>query len=89
MTAQAALPPRLLDEAEAAAYLEVPVKAFRREPIGRVVVCGRVRFDRFAIDAYLDNLSGLAPKSVLSTGEDDPEAALARHLARLGQNAAR
>lgn len=84
MTASPALAPRLLSDAEAAAYVGVPLKAFRRAPIGRVIVCGKARFDRFAIDAYLDNLSGLAPKSPPSVAEDDAEAALARFTAGLG-----
>jgi hypothetical protein len=89
MTAAAPIAPRLLDETEAAAYVGVPLKAFRRDPIGRVVVCGRVRFDRFAIDAHLDNLSGLKPDLRPSVVEDDPEAALARFLAGPRKDAAR
>lgn len=89
MSALAPLAPRLLDEDQAADYLGVPLKSFRRDPIGRIVVCGRVRFDRFAIDAHLDNLSGLAPKSAPLVVEDDPEAALARFKAGSRKDAPR
>lgn len=72
------LTPRLLEAAEAAAYLNVPVKAFVREPIGRVLICGRIRYDRVALDEWLDERRGCAP--VLGDGhsEDDADAALAR-----------
>lgn len=90
MSVTPALPPRLLTDEQAADYCNVPLKAFRKDPIGRVVVCGKPRFDRFAIDAHLDNLSGLQPKSPSTPVDlDDAEAALARHKARLGQDASR
>lgn len=83
MTLPAALPPRLLTEKQAAEYLgEIPLTEVRRHGIGRVPLGPHVRYDRLAIDAWLDSMSGLAAKSpwpAVAQAETDPaEAALAR-----------
>lgn len=83
MTLPAGLPPRLLTKEQAAEYLgEIPVEEFVRQGVGRVPVGRYVRYDRFAIDAWLDRVSGLIPNSATPAAakaeEDTPEAALAR-----------
>ena len=55
-----ASPPRLLTETEAAAYLSLPLAAMKRIMAGRVLIDGRVRWDRRALDAWLDRESGLS-----------------------------
>lgn len=81
----ASLPPRLLTEEQAADYLGgLPLTAVRRLNFGRVLIEGRVRFDRAALDAHLDRLSGLAcdpPPPAAAGDPDDADAALARFLA--------
>jgi hypothetical protein len=79
----AAIPPRLLTEEQAAEYLgAIPVAEVRRAGIGRVPVGKYVRYDIRALDAWLDSMSGIAPKSpppAANQAEEDPaEAALAR-----------
>ena len=81
--AAAAPQPRLLTEEAAAAYLSLPLAEVRRMTIGRVRLGGKVRFDRLALDAHLDALSGLAPQSpppaaTAAADPDDPDAALDR-----------
>lgn len=51
---------RLLTDEQAANYLSLPLASMKRMAVGRVVVDGRVRWDRNAIDAWLDRESGLA-----------------------------
>ncbi len=87
--APAPIAPRLLTAREAAAYLQLPVKTFERLRLGRVALGAAVRYDRFALDAHLDALSGLPPQSgptpaarAPSADNDDPEAALDRFMAR-------
>jgi hypothetical protein len=81
--------PRLLTADAAAAYFSMPVKAFERLRVGRVVFGSRVLYDREALNAHLDALSGLAPKSAPTAHNDDPEAALDRFTARFGRAAGR
>jgi len=72
--------PRLLDLASAAAYLSLPLAAVRRLAAGRVVIDGRARWDRVALDAWLDEQRG---GRVLSPANENPspaDAALARFL---------
>jgi hypothetical protein len=64
--------------AEAAAYLRLAPSRFRTLGVGRVRLAGKVLYDRAALDAYLDELSGLARAGA---GPEAPEAALARFLA--------
>ena len=77
--------PRLLTAVAAAAYFNLPVKAFERLRLGRLVFGSRVLYDRLALDAHLDTLSGLAPQSAPPANSDDPEAALDRFTARAGR----
>lgn len=83
MIASAVLPPRLLTEAMAAEYLGgLPIAAMKRVQVGRVTIAGKLRWDRFALDAWLDALRSGAPQSPPIPAEDSPDAALARFLAR-------
>ena len=77
----ALLTPRLLSAAEAAAYLNISARAFVRLGVGRVRLGVRILYDRVAIDAWLDGLSAVDSRFD-SRPSDDPEAALARFLAR-------
>lgn len=74
--------PRLLDAKGAAAYLSLPVAAVQRMLEGRVTIDGRVRWDRVALDAWLD---GRPPSAALSPpanqNDTDADLALARFLA--------
>lgn len=76
--------PRLLTEKDAAAYMAIPVTDFRRLGVGRVPLGTRVRYDRLALDAHVDRVSGLAPNSTIPTQTDDnsPDAAFDRFLGR-------
>ena len=58
MTARAAITfaPRLLGEAQAAAYIGVSSSTLRKLPIPRKVEGGRKLFDRLDLDAYADSL---------------------------------
>lgn len=70
--------PRLLTADEAASYLRLPKKAFERLCIARVIMGTTIRYDRVALDAHLDALSGLTAPSPTPAANDDPEAAFAR-----------
>ncbi len=70
--------PRLLDESAAADYLSLPVGSLRRIAHGRILIGGRPRWDRLALDAWLDALGGLAPQSKTPQSDNDPEAAFDR-----------
>ena len=59
---------RLMTEDEAAAYLAIPKAALRRLTVGRVNVGGRWRWDRNAIDAWLDQVAGLGAPTAPATG---------------------
>ncbi len=50
--------------------------------VGRTLIAGKVRWDRLALDAHLDELSGIAAKSPTTAGEDDADAALERFFGR-------
>lgn len=84
MRAKAApMSPRLLTAEQAAAYLgEIPVAAFKRMALGVVPLGAHIRYDRVALDAYLDGLAGMPPQSppagALRADNDDPEAAFER-----------
>ncbi|KQW79757.1 helix-turn-helix domain-containing protein [Brevundimonas sp. Root1279] len=72
-----AIPPRLLSEDQAAEYLGIPKAEIVRQGIGRVPFGRYVRYDRRALDAHLDALSGLASQSA---NDDTPDAAFDRFL---------
>ena len=59
---------RLLTLDEAAAYLAIPKAAVKRVPVAPVNVGGRMRWDRIALDAWLDREAGLAAPLPPSTG---------------------
>lgn len=61
---RASTAPRLLTDAEAADYLSLPQAAMRRIMSGRVLIDGRIRWDRRALDAWLDRESGLSVSDV-------------------------
>lgn len=69
--------PRLLTDDEAAEYLGVPKAEIVRQGIGRVPFGRYVRYDRRALDAYLDQLAGLIPQSA---NDDSPDAAFDRSI---------
>ncbi len=69
--------PRLLTDAEAAAYLSIPVAEFIRQGIGRVPLGKYVRYDRRALDDHLDRLSGLTS---VSANDDSADAAFDRSV---------
>lgn len=79
MTAPARDPyaPRLLTLEQAAAYLNVPMAEVRRKGVGMVRFGSRVRYDRAALDGWLDAQRGVAPESS-ALDDDSPEAALER-----------
>lgn len=74
----AVIAPRLLTAQEAAAYFHLSVKSFERLNVGRVPLGAAIRYDRVALDAYLDEQSGLAKPSPTPHANDDAEAALDR-----------
>ena len=71
--------PRLLTEDQAAGYLSLPVTEVRKLSFGRIVLGAKTRFDRIALDAHLDRLSGLASQSV--SPQNDAVAELANFVA--------
>lgn len=75
----ASLPPRLLDAKAGAEYFSLPVATFKRLAVGRCNIGGCVRYDRFALDAYLDGESAVVANP---DNGNDPEAALARFTQR-------
>ena len=70
--------PRLLDQNAAARYLSLPLAAVRRLAAGRVSIDGRVRWDRVALDAWLDEQRGVRAQSPANENLTDADAALAR-----------
>lgn len=85
-----AVAPRLLTAEAAAAYLALPVAAVRRLLQGRVVIDGRTRWDRQALDAWLDGRPAspsLSPPANSNATEADQ--ALDRFLATQGHAAGR
>lgn len=67
--------PRLLTEKQAAAYLSLPVTEVRKLTFGRLRMGVRVRYDRRALDANLDAMSGLAPLSAGAPHDGSPDSA--------------
>ena len=74
--------PRLLTAEAVAQYLSVPVASARRLTIGRTVLDGRVRWDRVAIDAHLDEAPapGVLSPSPANSNDTEADAALAQYL---------
>lgn len=72
--------PRLLDAHAAAAYLSLPVKAVQRLAAGRVTIDGRTRWDRVALDAWLDGERGSRVAPPANENATDADDALARFL---------
>ncbi len=71
--------PRLLTEQAAAEYLSLPRAAMKLIKAGRTAIAGRIRWDRLALDAWLDEEAGIAAKSpAVGQNDDDPEAAFDR-----------
>lgn len=85
----AVVPPRLLKEEEAATYLCIPVAAVRRVMSGRVTIDGRVRWDRCAIDVWLDRESGLGAHSPDTVERTEAESALDAWIANSSHAARR
>lgn len=73
--------PRLLTERAAADYLSLPVAEVRRLTIGRVSVNGRVRFDRLALDRWLDGDRPAPQVSPSNENTSEADAALAAFIA--------
>lgn len=80
--------PRLLTDQGVAEYLSLPLATARKVMAGRVAVQGRIRWDRLAIDRWLDGQQGLAPSAPANANLSGPDAALARFMAR-SQDASR
>lgn len=72
--------PRLLDQAAAAEYLSMPLAVVRRLATGRVRIDGRVRWDRLALDAWLDEQRGVKAELPANENLTEADAALARFL---------
>ena len=66
----------MLTLSEAAAYVSLPQAEVRRLGLGRIPLGTRFRYDKNAIDAALDRLSGLDSSS--TPRSSDAEAALDR-----------
>jgi hypothetical protein len=82
-----AMTPRLLTEQAAADYLSLPRTAMKQVRAGRTAIAGKVRWDRMALDAWLDEQRGVAAQ--LPAADDAPEAALDRFLSRRDEDAPR
>lgn len=65
--------PRLLTEKEAAAYLRLPISTVRGLSVGQVRLGARRRYDRVALDAYLDRLAGLQASEMIGATAADAE----------------
>lgn len=74
--------PRLLTEQAAAEYLSIPRAAMKKVAAGRTPIAGKIRWDRVALDAWLDEQRGVQAKSELPANEDSPDAALQRFSER-------
>jgi hypothetical protein len=67
--------PRLLDQKSAAEYLSLPAAVVGRMATGRVLIDGRTRWDRVALDAWLDAQRGVAPQSPANENQTEADAA--------------
>lgn len=75
---------RLLTENQAAIYLGIPRTAIKNILVGRVPIAGRIRWDRVALDAWLDELRGVKADVPANSNKTDAEQALERFLASAG-----
>lgn len=75
---------RLLNETQAATYLGIPRAAIKRILVGRVPIDGRIRWDRVALDAWLDALRGVKTDAPANSNKTDADDALDRFLATSG-----
>jgi hypothetical protein len=73
--------PRLLTEKAAAAYLSLPLASVRRLTVGRVQVAGRVRFDRTALDHWLDGDTPTTKVAASNENASEADDALAAFIA--------
>ena len=75
---------RLMTLAQVAAYLAIPKTAVKRIPFGRVMIDGRWRWDRVAIDAQLDEMTGRLSQPPVAAANDETPSRLVnrRHAAR-------
>ena len=71
---------RLLTLAQVAEYLNIPKTAVKSIPRGVVTICGRVRWDRVALDAWLNEVAGCAAPEA-PREEQTPDEALAAWIA--------
>jgi hypothetical protein len=69
-----------MTEAEAADHLSIPKSSVKRLPVGRVPIDGKIRWDRVALDHWLDGLAGLIAPLPANTNQTEAEAALDRFL---------
>jgi hypothetical protein len=72
--------PRLLNDEAASDYLALPRAAMKRLTQGRIIIDGKVRWDRLALDVWLDGFAGLTAPAVASSNQNDAEAALERFI---------
>lgn len=72
--------PRLLTDRALADYLSLPICRAAKVAAGRVLVEGRIRWDRLAVDAWLDAQRGVTPPAPANTNLSGPDAALAQFL---------
>jgi predicted DNA-binding transcriptional regulator AlpA len=84
--------PRLLNADQAAEYLALKTRhALGRVPVRPLKIGALVRWDRRALDAWLDEIAGFtvsSPAGSLMAAGDDPEEALKGWLAEGGAGAA-
>lgn len=81
--------PRLLTERAVAEYLSLPLCRARKVMAGRLVLEGRVRWDRVALDRWLDELRGAKPDAAANQNLSGPDAALAQWLSDTSNAAGR
>jgi len=79
--------PRLLRAQDLRIYLALPASAsLSAVPVRPIRIGRHDRWDRYAIDAWLDECSGLRPlPSAERTAQDEADAALARWVAKQGR----
>lgn len=71
---------RLMTEGEAADHLRIPKSELKRLTVGRVPINGRIRWDRVALDHWLDGLAGLSAPMPANANQTEAEAALDRFI---------
>lgn len=82
-----AINPRLLTKDQACEYLAL--KTMSAVPVRPCKIGSLVRYDLRALDAWLDQLSGLSPSTPsaappATSADDDPDAALAKWIEEHG-----